>query len=74
MLLSGKSIFPEGDPIAMYQYTGSKSWTEKEKKQFTRAWRVHKKKFRLLASAVSIHVCTISAKKYNSGFGQYKAD
>ena len=53
MLLSGKSMFPEGNPMTTYNYCGSKRWSGKERQQFRRAWRVHRKQFQLLRSAVS---------------------
>ena len=54
MLLSGKSLFPEGNSMTTYNYCGSKRWSGKERQQFRRAWRVHRKQFQLLRSAVSI--------------------
>ena len=53
MLLSGKSLFPEGNAMTTYNYCGSKRWSGKERQQFRRAWRVHRKQFQLLRSAVS---------------------
>ena len=53
MLLSGKSLLPEGNPMTTYNYCGSKRWSGKERQQFRRAWRVHRKQFQLLRSAVS---------------------
>ena len=53
VLLSGKSVFPDGNPMTTYNYCGSKRWSGKERQQFRRAWRVHRKQFQLLRSAVS---------------------
>ena len=53
LLLTGKSVFPEDHPMSTYHYSGSRQWSAKERQQFRRAWRVHRKQFHLLKSAVS---------------------
>ncbi len=45
--------------MANYNYCGSGRWSARERQQFRRAWRVHRKQFHLLKSAVSV-VCLIS--------------
>ena len=64
LLLSGKSVFPEDHPMSTYHYSGTKLWSARERQQFRRAWRVHRKQFYLLKSAVSgvregVGACTI---------------
>ena len=54
MLLSGENVFPEGDPMSTYHYTGTKQWSDEEKRQFTKASRTRKKNFWKIAKAVSI--------------------
>ena len=54
LLLSGKSVFPEDHVMSTYHYSGSRQWSARERQQFRRAWRVHRKQFHLLKSAVSI--------------------
>lgn len=54
LLLSGKSVFPEDHVMSTYHYSGSKQWSARERQQFRRAWRVHRKQFHLLKSAVSV--------------------
>ena len=39
--------------MSSYHYNGSQRWTARERQQFRRAWRVHRKQFHLLKSAVS---------------------
>ena len=53
LLLSGKSVFSEEHNMSSYHYNGSQRWTARERQQFRRAWRVHRKQFHLLKSAVS---------------------
>ena len=68
MLLSGKSVFPEGNPMTAYNYCGSKRWSGKERQQFRRAWRVHRKQFQLLRSAVG---CIAITRYTPLVFGMY---
>ena len=39
--------------MSSYHYNGSQRWMARERQQFRRAWRVHRKQFHLLKSAVS---------------------
>ncbi|XP_064402519.1 nascent polypeptide-associated complex subunit alpha, muscle-specific form-like isoform X3 [Halichondria panicea] len=51
-LLAGKTVFPTSHSMANYNYCGSGRWSARERQQFRRAWRVHRKQFHLLKSAV----------------------
>ena len=52
-LLSGKMLLDSNNPMMDYNYCGSNGWTGRERQQFRRAWKVHRKQFNLLRSAVS---------------------
>ena len=56
-LLSGKTIFdPKAHPMGDYNYCGSNRWSGRERQQFRRAWKVHRKQFNMLRSTVSARV------------------
>ncbi|KAL5464065.1 hypothetical protein EMCRGX_G033024 [Ephydatia muelleri] len=48
LLLLGKSPFPIEHHLTKYNYISTKKWTARERQQFRRAWRVHRKQFKLL--------------------------
>ena len=48
VLLLGKSPFPIEHHLNKYNYISTKKWTARERQQFRRAWRVHRKQFKLL--------------------------
>ncbi len=52
-LLSGKTIFDPKSPMGDYNYSGSNRWSSRERQQFRRAWKVHRKQFNMLRSTVS---------------------
>ena len=52
LLLTGKSLLTPSDEMTDYNYSGTKQWSARERQQFRRAWRVHRKQFHLLRSMV----------------------
>ena len=52
-LLSGKTIFDSKTGMGDYNYSGSSRWSARERQQFRRAWKVHRKQFNMLRSTVS---------------------
>jgi hypothetical protein len=51
---SGRSLFDSKPGNGeSYNYSGSNRWSGRERQQFRRAWKVHRKKFHLLRSTVS---------------------
>jgi len=62
-MLAGKSPFTPSSEMANYNYCGTKQWTARERQQFRRAWRVHRKQFQLLRSVVCqiipFQICTV---------------
>ena len=53
-LLTGKTVFTPSHLMNGYNYSGSRKWSARERQQFRRAWRVHRKQFHLIRSAVSV--------------------
>lgn len=55
LLVMGKSLVTSDDEMFNYNYTGSKRWSSKERQQFRRAWRTHRKKFTNAIDTKSFH-------------------
>ncbi len=53
-------MFPPSHSMVSYNYCGSVRWSARERQQFRRAWRVHRKQFHLLKSTVSVRTCGVS--------------
>ena len=51
--MSGKTLFDSGSMMNDYNYSGANRWSGRERQQFRRAWKVHRKQFNMLRSAVS---------------------
>lgn len=51
-LLSGRSMFDAKSGMTDYNYSGSNRWSGRERQQFRRAWKVHRKQFNMLKSSV----------------------
>ena len=52
-MLSGKTPFGASSGMTDYNYSGSRSWSGRERQQFRRAWKVHRKNFGVLNNSVS---------------------
>lgn len=52
-LLSGKTPLDGNSGMGNYNYSGSNCWSGRERQQFRRAWKVHRKQFNMLRGTVS---------------------
>ncbi len=58
-LLSGKSMYDANSPMADYNYSGANRWSGRERQQFRRTWKSHRKEFEFIKSAVSVIIIII---------------
>ena len=54
-MLSGRTLFDsKSSSMKDYNYCGSSRWSGRERQQFRRAWKVHRKQFNMLRSTVRV--------------------
>jgi uncharacterized C2H2 Zn-finger protein len=66
LLVHGKSLLTSDSELCNYNYIGTKYWSSKERQQFRRAWRIHRKCFNMIQSSIESKSLTDIIEYYYS--------